>query len=163
MKIRNVTLNDAKAICEIYNYYVENTAVSFEVQPVSESEMRNRISNNINFGYPYYVGEVQGQLVGYCYIHRWGNRCAYATTQEVSIYLDVKETRKGYGSLFFEHLLKNVDNEKVHTLIAGICIPNEVSVRLHEKFGFKQVSLFKEVGRKFNQWLDVGHWQLNLK
>jgi phosphinothricin acetyltransferase len=162
MEIRNVTLNDAKAICDIYNYYIENTAVTFETQPVSVSEMQDRIRDAIDFGYPYYIGEANGRIIGYCYAHRWNNRCSYITTQEVSIYLDIQKTGKGYGSLFFEHLLQNADRKNVHTIIAGICIPNEGSVRLHEKFGFRQISHFKEIGKKFNQWRDVGHWQLIL-
>jgi phosphinothricin acetyltransferase len=74
--------------------------------------------------------------------------------------LDKDERGKGYGTQLFEHLLNHIDKSKTHVLIAGICIPNEVSVNLHEKFGFKKISHMKEIGRKFDQWRDVGHWQL---
>ena len=162
MIIRNVTLNDARAICDIYNYYIENTAISFEIQPVSEEEMRERIGDIINSGYLYYVGEIDGEVIGYCYTHRWNNRSSYAATQEVSMYFNIGQTGKGYGTQLYNYLFNHVDRDKVHTLIAGICIPNEGSVKLHEKFGFKKISHFKEVGRKFGQWRDVGHWQLIL-
>ena len=160
MKIRKATLDDADAICNIYNYYIENTAVSFETETVSEIEMKRRMNEVIDAGYLFYVGEIKEKIIGYDYANRWHNRCAYKSTAEVSIYLDKNETGKGYGTQLFEHLLTQIDKNKIHTLIAGICIPNESSVRLHEKFGFKQVSNMKEVGRKFDKWHDIGHWQL---
>ena len=160
MNIRKATLDDACEICDIYNYYIENTAVTFETVPVSELEMRKRIEEVFNTGYVFYAGEVNGKIIGYYYTHRWHNRCAYALTAEESIYLDKNETGKGYGTQLFEHLLNHIDKSKIHVLIAGICVPNEASVRLHEKFGFQQISHMKEIGRKFDQWRDVGHWQL---
>lgn len=162
MNIRKVTLDDARRICEIYNYYVENTAVTFETAPVSEAEMKERIKETINAGLPYYVGEIDGNIIGYYYIHKWNNRCAYSSTQEVTIYLDSAQTGKGLGSMLYEHLFRNINKENIHALIAGICIPNEGSVKLHEKFGFKQASHMKEIGWKLNQWRDVGHWQIIL-
>ena len=161
MNIRNATLEDAHVICDIYNYYIENTAISFETEPILESEMRRRMYEIINSNcYSFYVGEIDGKIIGYCYTHPWNNRRAYASTQEVSIYLDPMATGKGFGTMLFNYLLTLIDKNRIHVLIAGICIPNESSIRLHEKFGFKQISNFKEVGRKFGQWHDVGHWQL---
>ena len=163
MNIRKARLDDAHAICNIYNYYIENTVVTFETTSVSEIEMRQRMEEVFNGGHLFYVGEINGKIIGYYYTHRWNNRFAYSTTVEESIYLDKNATGKGYGTLLFEHLLKHINKDKTHVLIAGICIPNESSVRLHEKFGFKQVSCMKEIGKKFDQWRDVGHWQLILK
>lgn len=162
MKIRKVTLEDARRICKIYNYYIENTAVTFETTPVPETEMKGRINEIIDSGFPYYVGEIEGKVAGYYYIHKWNGRCAYSSTKEVTIYLDKDYIGKGLGSTLYEHLFQNLDKENTHVLIAGICIPNEGSVKLHEKFGFKQASLMKEIGWKFDQWRDVGHWLLNL-
>lgn len=160
MKIRKVTLEDAKEICRIYNYYVENTAITFETAAISESEMQQRIEGFLNEGFPYYVGEINGKIAGYCYLHNWNNRCAYSSTKEVTIYLDKNLDGRGLGTILYQHLFKEIYRENTHTLIAGICIPNESSVRLHEKFGFKQASHMKEIGWKFDQWRDVGHWQL---
>ncbi len=160
MNIRKATLDDARAICNIYNYYIEHTAVTFETTPVAESDMRQRMSEVFESGYSFYVGEADDKIIGYYYTHRWNNRSAYSTTVEESIYLDKDETGKGYGTQFFKHLLARIDKSRIHVLIAGISIPNEGSVRLHEKFGFKQISHMKEIGRKFDQWQDVGHWQL---
>lgn len=160
MKIRKVRPDDVGRICEIYNYYIENTAITFETAPVSETKMKERISEVLDSGLPYYVGEIEGYVVGYCYIHTWNNRCAYSATKEVTVYLDKAQTGRGFGSMFYNHLLQSIDKEDIHVLIAGICIPNEGSVKLHEKFGFKQISHMKEVGWKFDRWRDVGHWQL---
>ncbi|MDH6535723.1 GNAT family N-acetyltransferase [Parabacteroides sp. 52] len=163
MKIREVTLEDAKEICRIYNYYVENTAITFETAAVSESEMQQRIKGFLDEGFPYYVGDINGKIAGYCYLHNWNNRCAYSSTKEVTIYLDKDLQGKGIGTILYQHLFKEIHKDDVHALIAGICIPNESSVRLHEKFGFKQASHMKEIGWKFDQWRDVGHWQLVIK
>jgi phosphinothricin acetyltransferase len=113
-------------------------------------------------GYSFCVGEAEGKIIGYYYTHRWKNRNAYITTVEESIYLDKDETGKRYGAQLFEHLLTHIDSNAIHVVIACISIPNESSVHLHEKFGFRQVSHMKEIGRKFDQWQDVGHWQLIL-
>lgn len=162
MQIRKVELSDAAAICDIYNYYVENTAVSFETVAVTEAEMKKRIADIIDSGFPYYVVEVDGKVAGYYYIHKWKERCAYSSTKEVTIYLDKDMTGKGLGSLLYEHLFSSIDLADTHVLIAGICIPNEGSVKLHEKFGFKQAAHMREVGWKLEKWQDVGYWELIL-
>lgn len=162
MKIREVSLNDAKVLSEIYNYYIEHTAITFETSPLSEKEMGERIKSLTESGQPYYVGELNGKVVGYYYMHQWNARCAYACTKEVTVYLDKDYTGQGLGSLLYNHMIERVDRNHVHVLLAGICIPNEGSVRLHEKFGFVQASHMKEVGKKFGEWRDVGHWTLLL-
>ena len=160
MKIRKVTLEDANEICRIYNYYVDNTAITFETAAVRECEMQQRIKGFLDEGFPYYVTEIDGKIAGYCYLHNWNNRCACSSTKEVTIYLDKDLQGKGIGTILYQYLFKEIYKGEVHALIAGICIPNESSVRLHEKFGFKQTSHMKEIGWKFDQWRDVGHWQL---
>ncbi len=160
MKIRKVTLDDANEICRIYNHYVENTSITFETVALSESEMKQRIKGFLDEGFPYYVGEMDGKIAGYCYLHNWNNRCAYSSTKEITIYLDNDLQGKGIGTILYQHLFKDIYKANLHTLIAGICVPNENSVRLHEKFGFKQASFMKEIGWKFGHWRDIGHWLL---
>ena len=161
--IRNVTLGDAERICEIYNYYVLQTTISFEVDAVSETEIYQRISDVLTSGYPYWVYEADGRILGYCYLSSWKGRCAYRTTAEVSVYIDKDYTNQGIGSKLMKNLFENVDMGRFHTIIASIALPNEASVALHEKFGFTRVSYFREIGYKFQQWQDVGHWQLILE
>lgn len=166
-KISDVTIRaaqpeDSQAICDIYNHYVMNTAVTFELESVDTSEMRQRIQNITENGFPYFVAEVENKIVGYYYLNTWKKRKAYNTTAEVTIYLDKDQQGKGYGSALFDHLFSHLDRDRFHVLVGVICTPNEGSVRLHEKFGFHQVSQIKEVGQKFNQWWDIGDWQLIL-
>lgn len=160
MRIRKVTSDDAKGICDIYNYYVRETAITFETGMITETEMKQRIAGFQEANFPYLVGEIDGKIAGYCYLHNWNNRCAYSSTKEITIYLDKDLQGKGLGTILYQHLFKEIYKDDIHALIAGICIPNEGSVSLHERFGFRQVSHMKEIGRKFDQWRDVGHWQL---
>lgn len=160
IKIRRMSLCDAVAISDIYNYYVENTVVTFETIAVSETDMRERINEIIDSGNPAYVVEVDGKMAGYCYMHLWKERAAYSFSKEVSIYLHKDIRGKGIGGLLYNHLLKSVDSKNTHVLMAIITVPNNVSVNLHEKFGFKQVGYMRQVGWKFGEWRDVGYWEL---
>lgn len=164
MDIRPISLeDDIQTICDIYNYYIEYTVATFETQVLAKSEMYQRVfallQNNENF----LVAEIDQKIVGYAYIHTWNIRSAYSATKEMSIYLDNKYIGQNIGYRLYKQLFEEIRLKKdLHVLIAGITLPNESSVRLHEKFGFKQVSHMKEVGFKFDKWLDVGHWQLIL-
>jgi len=162
MDIRRGKLSDAAALCGIYNYYVEHTAVTFDTVPMKTEEMERRISETLDSGLPFYVAESNGEIEGYCYIHPWNTKSAYITTQEVTIYLRPDKKGHGVGTQLLRRLLDSIDRKTVHVLISGITLPNEASVRLHEKFGFRQVSDMKQVGWKLDRWRDVGHWELIL-
>ncbi len=163
MKIRPVGLQDAPALCDIYNYYVQHTVYSFEIEPLSPDAMQRRIVEVLDAGLPFWVGEENGRVVGFCYVHPWKTRAAYGATLETTIYLASDYVAGGRGMALYERLLHSIDRQKVHALIACITLPNPRSVRLHEHLGFQQVSHFREVGRKFGTWLDVGDWQLMLE
>ena len=161
--IRNVIPEDALCITEIYNYYIENTIITFETQKISEQEMSNRIENILNKNFPYIVFEDENKMIGYAYLNNWRNRAAYNITLETSIYLDIKETGKGYGKALYEALISEARKLEIHSLIGGISLPNEPSRKLHEYFNFRLVGNFKESGSKFNQLIDVEFWQLILE
>lgn len=156
--IRSVTLEDAFQIAEIYNYYILNSYATFEVEPVDASGFSKRIEV-IMAEYPWLIFEEGGEILGYAYASKFNIRSAYKHTVEVSIYLKNGKTSKGLGTLLYEKLLAILEEQNYHTIIGGVSLPNEASVRLHEKFGFKQVAYYKEVGYKFEQWVDVGYWQ----
>ena len=160
--IREATVEDALRVSEIYNYYVLKTSISFETEAVCPEDMAKRIDGITSGGYPYYVYEIDGVVAGYCYLGSWKGRRAYSATAELSIYVDHEKTCNGIGGRLMKHLLDNTDRVRFHTVIACISLPNELSVTLHEKFGFNKISHFREVGFKFGGWLDVGHWQLIL-
>ena len=159
--IRKAELKDSERICEIYNHYILNTAITFETEPVTPDEIRLRIEE-ISEEYPYYVYEEDGKVAGYCYLNKWHKRAAFKTTVENSIYLDPEYRGRGIGKRLLNHLIMNADTDRIHSIIACITLPNEGSVCMHEKAGFKKVSFLKEVGYKFDKWQDIGHWQLIL-
>ncbi len=159
--IRKVNIEDSQRICEIYNHYVQNTCITFEEEPVSPEEMSKRIINITN-AYPFLVYEMDGCLLGYAYATRWKERAAYRFSAEVTVYVDKDHLGKGIGNLLLEELMGKVKDNNVHVLMAVIALPNEKSVQLHEKFGFKKAAHFHEVGYKQNRWIDVGYWEMIL-
>lgn len=159
--IRKVDIADAKAIADIYNYYIENTTISFETQPLMVSQMAERI-REISCKFPYFVYEKHGKILGYCYAHPWKDRAAYSKTLETTIYIDKRATHQGIGKIMVKLLIDICRNEGYRALIACITQGNEASIKMHESLGFKQVSEFKEVGFKFDSWLDVVDLELLL-
>jgi L-amino acid N-acyltransferase YncA len=159
--VRAVKYADAARISEIYNHYILNTLITFEEQSLSPEEILSRIKS-ITAEYPWLVYEDNGRVVGYAYATRWKKRSAYRHTVEAAIYVDVQDTGKHLGSQLTAALLDELRAMNIHSVLAGIALPNAASVRLCEKFGFAKVGQLKEVGYKLNQWVDVGYWELIL-
>ena len=159
--IREVTSDDVQQICEIYNYYVDNTIVTFEENTVSFDKMKKRI-NDIKSNFPYYVYVKNEDVIGYVCAKNWKGRGAYRYTVESTVYLNHKNLGKGIGTILYTKLLDELKKKKIHVVMAGIALPNDKSQHLHEKFGFKKVAHLTEVGYKFNKWIDVGYWELIL-
>lgn len=160
--IRPVTGDDAGAICSIYNHYVSATTISFEEEPVTPSEMAQRIADVLAARLPWLAMVEGDKLIGYAYATKWRVRPAYRTSVETSVYLDPECAGQGAGTLLYRALLDDLRGRGLHLAIAGIAQPNAASVRLHEKLGFRKVAHFSEVGRKFDRWVDVGYWELKL-
>lgn len=158
MLIRPCNPNDTAAICAIYNYYIEHTVITFEEIPLTLVQMQERI-NAYKQLYPWLVCEDAGEVVGYAYASKWKERSAYKHTTEITVYLKQDATQKGYGSALYTELIGQLIAKGCHVLLACIATPNQPSEKLHERFGFKQVAQFSQVGRKFDRWLDVGYWQ----
>jgi phosphinothricin acetyltransferase len=159
MNIRTVTLNDAAQIAEIYNYYIKNTHQTFETEALSADEMRARISEIIE-NYPYVAAEENGVIYGYAYATQFKLRQAYEYSAEVSIYVRSEAKQKGIGTLLYDKLFEELRQTDIHAIMAGISLPNDGSVRFHEKLGFEKVAHFKQVGYKLGRWVDVGYWEL---
>ena len=159
--IREVKIEDAKQLVDIYNYYVLNTVVTFDDVPFLVEAFEEKITT-ISSNYPFIVFEENNKILGYAYTNKWREKPAYKHTVEVTIYLSSNAVGKQIGSKLYTELLNQLKNHNYHVIVGGLTLPNEASVKLHEKFGFKQVAHFKEVGHKFNTWLDVGFWQLTL-
>jgi phosphinothricin acetyltransferase len=156
--IRPVTESDADAICEIYNHFVLNTAITFERAPVSSTDMVLRI-REITASYPWLVADTGEDVIGYAYAARWRSRAAYDQTAETTIYVRHDCARTGVGFPLYMALLDALGKIGMHAALGCIALPNPASVALHERCAFRKVAHFPQVGRKFDQWVDVGFWQ----
>ncbi|MBN2738124.1 MAG: N-acetyltransferase [Spirochaetales bacterium] len=159
--IRNADSKDASQMVNIYNHYIENTTITFEEKSVTQKEMEIRISDCIK-EYPWLVYEENGKIIGYCYATKWRVRSAYRHSAETTVYVHKDHHGKGTGTLLYKELIKQCKDKGLHILVAGIALPNDKSQKIHEKIGFKKIAHFEEIGRKFDQWLDVGYWEYKL-
>jgi L-amino acid N-acyltransferase YncA len=157
--IRAATAADAAAIAGIYNWYVANTTITFEVDPVSAEEMAGRITA-VLAAHEWLVLERAGELLGYAYAARFHQRAAYRHTTESTIYLRHGLEGKGLGRLLYSELVQRTFARNYRHLIGAIALPNDPSVRLHEHLGFTKAGHLLRIGNKFGRWIDVGYWQL---
>jgi len=160
--IRAATAKDSDAIAEIYNYYIRHTVVTFEEQEVSAAEFKQRLSDIHSQQLPWLIAENEGRVAGYCYAGLWNKRASYRFSAETTIYLSRLAVGKGIGSLLYQSLFSILREKNYHAVMAGITLPNAASVAIHEKMGMHKVAHFSQVGYKFEQWQDVGYWQLTL-
>ncbi len=154
---RECAQQDGGALCVIYNHYVEQTTATFEETPVSADEMMRRIAE-VTCGLPWLVCEQDGVVVGYAYATSWKSRSAYRHSVETTIYLQPGATGKGIGTELYRCLLDRLPRLGIHCAVAGIALPNSASVALHQRLGFVRAGQFREIGRKFGRWVDVGYW-----
>ena len=161
--IRPAQTMTAAKIAEIYNTYVANTWISFEMEPVSAAEILKRMSDSASRSLPWLVLEIEGEVIGYACATRWRERAAYRHAVETTVYLANSHTGRGFGRLIYAALISELAAAGFHSAVGGIALPNEASVRLHESLGFKKVAHLREVGWKFERWIDVGYWQLMLQ
>lgn len=161
LRLRPARVEDATAICDIYNYYVLHSGATFEEQPVSREDMAGRIKLCLN-EFIWLVAETDDELIGYAYATRWKPRSAYRNTVETAVYVAHNRQRQGAGKLLLVDLIRQLRERGLHCALAGICLPNAPSVAVHEELGFRKVGELEEVGFKFGQWLNVGYWELKL-
>jgi len=157
--IRKVHINDFEQLLDIYNYYVQYTIVTFDTEPLKLKVFKEKVER-ISKAFPFIVFEKDNEILGYAYGSKWRQKPAYNNTVESTVYVKHDVHGKQIGTKLYTELLKQLKQQKFHTVIGGLTLPNEASVRLHKKFGFKEVAHFEQVGLKFNKWLDVGFWQL---
>lgn len=162
-QIRPATAADSAAIAAIYNHYITHTTITFEEAAIDAAQMHQRIHEVNATALPWLVAEIGGQVVGYCYASRWKGRCAYRFSVEITVYVQANLAARGVGTLLYQALFAELRRGPTHAVMAGIALPNAASVALHERFGLHKVAHFAQVGFKFEQWVDVGYWQLILK
>jgi L-amino acid N-acyltransferase YncA len=158
---RTARVSDAKAIQEIYAPIVQQTAISFEESAPPVEEMAKRIAECLET-HAYLVAEKGGQVVGYAYGSPHRARAAYRRSVDTTVYIAAECRRAGVGRALYGALLPQLQQRGFHAAFAGIALPNEGSVRLHEAVGFEHIGVYREVGFKFDRWHDVGWWQRRL-
>lgn len=156
--IRSAVPDDAQALLDIYRYYVENTAVSFEHQPPTVEEFRARICY-YRRRYPYLLIQENGEIIGFAFAHAFRERAAYDYAAETTIYLDHGKRRLGAGSLIYTALEDELRKMGVTNIYACIAVPDgddphlsNASPLFHEKLGFQTCGTFYNCGRKFGKW-----------
>lgn len=162
--IRPARIDDLPRLTEIYNYYVLNTPVTFDVEPYTTEK---RLPWFQQFGatgrYRLVVAEQDGTLLGYAGTTRFRPKAAYDTSVETTIYCADGASQRGLGTQLYRALFHAIAGEDIHRIVAGYTLPNEGSRRLHERLGFKPVGIFHEVGRKFGRYWDVAWTERTLK
>ncbi len=153
---------DAPRILEIYAYYVENTAVSYEYDVPTLAEFTERVRSTL-VNYPYIVAEEEGRIVGYIYASRFAQRAAYGWAAGTSIYIDRDYHRRGIGKLLYEKLETILKLQNITNLYAGAADPTEEedlyltrnSEHFHEAIGYKPVARYHGCGSKFGRWYNL--------
>lgn len=159
--IRPVESSDCAAIAAIYNRFIAETTVTFEEEPVAAAQIQERV-HAVTATHPYLVLEENGQVQGYAYASAFRARPAYRFTAESTIYLAPDAAGRGQGTRLYGALLDALKEGGFHTVLGIIALPNQASLRLHEKLGFKKIGQIEQVGFKFGRWIDTGYWQLHL-
>jgi phosphinothricin acetyltransferase len=159
--VRPATPGDAAAIAAVYGPYVTDSFVSFETEAPDEAEMGRRVAAGGTL-HPWLVGEVDGRLCGYASASPFRARAAYRYAVETSVYLAADACGRGLGRTLYQRLLDLLERQGFVQAIAGISLPNEASVRLHEALGFTSAGVYRQVGWKCGRWIDVGLWQRSL-
>ncbi len=159
--IRVAERDDADAIAAIYAPIVRETVISFETEPPSAQEMAGRIAATLPL-HPWLVAVRAGQVVGYAYAGPHQQRAAYRWSVNVTAYIDAGARRAGVGRRLYGGLIPILRAQGFRSAFAGIALPNEASVGLHEAVGFRPLGVYEDVGFKLGAWRDVGWWRLAL-
>jgi L-amino acid N-acyltransferase YncA len=156
-------VRDAPAIAAIYDEFVRDTVITFETVPPTADEFAARIER-IQKTHPWLVAEVEdgGRVAGFAYGCPHHDRAAYRWAADVSIYLQPAYHRRGIGRAMYTTLFDMLRDQGLLIACAGITLPNDASVALHESFGFVPVGVYRQIGYKSGAWRDVGWWQLEL-
>ena len=155
-RIRTVERADLARLTEIYNYYVLNTPVTFDVEPYTVERREVWLAQFSATGrHRLIVAEKDGVVLGYAGTTRFRPKAAYETTVETSVYCAPEAVGKGIGRRLYAELFEMVTGEDIHRFVAGYVLPNAASEALHRRFGFKAVGVFGENGRKFGKYWDV--------
>lgn len=158
--VRRAARTDLARVTEIYNHYIETTPITFDVKPYRVDEREPWFAQFAEKGrYQLFVAERFGQVVGYAGSVPHRPKAAYETSVELTVYVAPDELARGAGPRMYEALFAALRDEDVNRLLAGITLPNERSIRMHQGLGFALIGTFSEVGRKLGRFWDVAWYE----
>ena len=159
--MRPAVLDDLPALTAIYNHYVVNTTITFDLQPFEPEGRRAWFDDHASSGRHrlWVATDPDGSLLGYATTSRWRPKAAYDTTVESSVYCRPDVVGRGVGTAVYSALFESIAGEDIHRIVAGISQPNPASVALHRRLGFREVGVFSNVGRKFGRYWDVAWFE----
>jgi len=159
--IRKATVEDLGAINDIYNYYVSHSTCTWQVEPETAEERAKWFAEH-DERHPVTVAEADGEVIGWGALSRFRGREAYRNTVEDSVYVRHDKHRRGIGRAIVADLIARARAIGHHTIIASISADQKPSIALHEAMGFVEVAHMREVGTKFDNWMDLVYLQLML-
>lgn len=162
VSIHHAKEDDLPQMLDIYNDIILHTTAVYDYEPHTIEMRRAWFKSKQEQGMPVFVAKNEDRIVGFSSIGSFRAWAAYKYSVENSVYVATEQRGKGIGKLLLPPLIDAARKMKLHTIIAGIDATNEASIKLHECFGFKEVAYFKEVGWKFERWLDLKFMQLIL-
>jgi len=162
--IRLAIPDDLPQINQIYNHYILNTAITFDIEPWSLEQRQHWFSQLIsNERYRVFVAQDNtGEMIGFAYNSAYLAKAAFKDSTELTVYTAPKTTTKGAGRVLYSKLIEHLKQHQFHRAYALITLPNKPSLRLHQQYGFEQVGLMNQVGVKFDQHHDVALLELAL-
>ena len=163
MKIRKASSEALGVILDIYNYEVINGTATFDLRPKSQEEWNRWFDAHQDRHRPLIVAEREGHVAGYASLSSYREKEAYRCTAELSVYVAPDDRRCGVATALMEEILKLAKkDETLHTVVSVITSGNEVSRRLHERFGFTFCGTIRDVGIKFGQYLSIDQYRLSV-
>jgi phosphinothricin acetyltransferase len=159
--IRPATEHDLEAIRAIFNYYVTRSTCTFQIELETEEQRRTWFRERSEL-HPVTVAESDSVVIGWATLSPWKSRCAYARSAEASVYVHHEHHRRGIGRALIIDLIERAKVAGLHTIIGGACSEQTASLALQAALGFELIGTFRQVGRKFDRWLDVTYTQLIL-
>ena len=160
INVRHATENDVPAMLEIYNEIILNTTAVWHNEPHTLQMRQEWFALKQEQGYPVFVAEQNSVLAGFSTIGPFRPWVGYRFTVENSVYVSAENRGQGIAKLLIPPVIEAARQLKLHAIVAGIEATNEASIALHNKFGFIEVAHFKEVGFKFNRWMDLKFLEL---
>lgn len=158
IEVRWATPQDAKSVLAVYAPYVKGTPITFETRVPGLEEFAERMRRIVS-AYPYLVAEERGQIIGYAYAHRLGERAAYAWNAELSVYLEPEHAGRGCGRALSQAIIDLLALQGVRNVFSLITVPNNPSIRMHEALGFVHMGTQSRAGFKCGSWHDVAWMQ----